>query len=95
MNLFDNINLQAVADDFAKASKILKVYLDQTTIEKSSHNEFSILHFIKQTLKIIYKTNVFVLLQPSSGFYNLAILINFKFTHTHKKTTTAKNNVYF
>ena len=25
----------------------------------------------------------------------LAILINFKFTHAHKKTTTAKNNVYF
>ena len=32
---------------------------------------------------------------PHQVFTILAILINFKFTHTHKKSTIAKNNVYF
>ena len=52
--------------------------------------------FIKQTLKNYYlKTNVFGLLQPSSGFYNLVILINFKFTHTHKKINNSKKQCIF
>ena len=54
--------------------KISRMILGQyfLKIEKSSHNGFSILHFMTQTLKIIYKNERFQLTSPSSDFYNFS-----------------------
>ena len=71
-------------------------YFDnQTIIEKSSHNGFSILY------SSFYYTNIknYLSRQTFSAYFSphhiLAILINFKFTHIHIKNNNSKKQCIF
>ena len=90
-----NVKLRHNALIIGMSFKKEEIFSTRQQLRKAAIMVSAFFILLNKRYSLFITTNVFDLLQPSSGFYNLAILINFKFTYTHKKQQQQKTMYIF